>query len=109
MASILVTLTSSPETPAGGRALALAESLAGDGHALTLCCLQDAVLLASTRAPHDARAVRDRLRDRGARCLVLGADLALRGLEPDPNACAVDYFQMIDALAAGHDRVIGAL
>lgn len=109
MASILVTLASSPDTPAGERALALAESLSRDGHALTLCCLQDAVLLASTRAPRPARAALGRLLDRGARCLVLGADLALRGLEPELHACAVDYPKVIAALTAGHARVIGAL
>jgi len=108
VASILLALTSAPETPAGRRALGLAESLSGLGHALTLCCLQDSVVLASTRAPDGARAALGRLLDRGAGCLVLGEDLTLRGLEPAARASAVDYGAMVAALAAGHDRVLGA-
>ncbi|MBI2219120.1 MAG: hypothetical protein HYU51_17685 [Candidatus Rokubacteria bacterium] len=108
MASIFIALTSSPDVPAGQRALALAESLAGEGQVLTLCCLQDAVLLGSTRAPREAGAALGRLRDRGARCLVLGPDLALRGLQRDLHAEAVDYPDVIAALAAGPDRVAGA-
>ncbi len=109
MAAILLALSSSPETPAGQRALALAGSLADQGHALTLCCLQDAVLVASTRASNEARAALDRLLDRGARCLVLGEDLALRGLRAGPRASALDYTGLVAALAGDHDRVIGAL
>jgi hypothetical protein len=37
------------------------------------------VLLGSARGPREARVALDRLRDRGARGLVLGPDLALRG------------------------------
>lgn len=109
MASILLTLGSSPETPAGQRALALASSLADQGHALTLCCLQDAVLLGSDRAPGEARAMLDGLLDRGARCLVLRQDLLLRGLQGGERALMVDHAGLIAALTATHDRVIGAL
>ncbi len=109
MASILLTLGSSPETAAGQRALALASALAGHGHALTLCCIQDAVLLGSDRAPGAARAILDGLLDRGARCLVLRADLLLRGLHGGERALTVDHAGVIAALAADHDRVIGAL
>ncbi len=109
MASILVTLTSSPETPAGQRALALVESLAGQGHALTLCCLQDAALLASTRVPGAACAVLARLLDRGTRCLALQDGLVLRGLAAARSASPVDHVGVVAALAAGHDRIIGAL
>lgn len=109
MASVLVVLTSSPTTPTGRQALALAESLAGQGHALTLCCLQDAALLGSDRSPREARAVLDRLLDRGARCVVLGEDLALRGLREVPHARTVDHAGVVALLAAPQDRVIGAL
>lgn len=109
MASILVVLTSSPSTPAGGQALSLAESLAGQGHALTLCCVQDAVLLGSDRAPRDARVALDRLLSHGARCVVLGEDLACRGLKPGDRAATVDHAGVVALLAAEHDRVIGAL
>lgn len=109
MASILLTLISSPETPAGRRALALAESLAGQGHRLIVCCLQDAVLLGSTRAPRDVRAALDGLLDRGARCAVLGDDLVLRGLRPRTEASTVDLAGLVATLAGDHDRVIGAL
>ena len=109
MASILVALTSSPETPAGQRALSLVESLAVQGHTVTLCCMQDAVLLGSSRAPHSSRATLDRLLGRGARCLVLGEDLASRGLEPGPTVSMPDHAGLAMALAADHDRIIGAL
>jgi hypothetical protein len=108
MASVLIALTSSPDAAAGQRALALAESLAGEGHALTICCLEDAVLLGSARAPREARAALDRLHDRGVRCFVLGPELALRGLEAGPQAESVGYPDVIAALAACPDRVIGA-
>lgn len=109
MASILLALGSSPDSPAGQRALALASSLADQGNALTLCCLQDAVLLASTRASGAARATLDGLLDRGARCLVLREDLLLRGLHGRERAVAVDHAGVVEALAAGPDRVIGVL
>ncbi len=109
MASILVALSSSPETPAGRQALKLAESLAAEGHALTLCCLQDAVLLGSDRARGEARALLDGLLDRGARCLVLQEDLLLRGLRAAERALTVDHAGLIAALTADHDRVVGAL
>jgi hypothetical protein len=109
MAAILLALTSSPQSPAGQRALAFAESLAEEGHRLTLCCLQDAVLLASRRAAGPPRESRDRLLERGARCLVLGEDLTRRGLEADPRASVLDHAGVAAALAAGHDRVVGAL
>jgi sulfur transfer complex TusBCD TusB component (DsrH family) len=109
MASILVALISSPETPGGRRALSLAESLAIQGHAVTLCCVQDAVLLGSSRAPRPSKATLDRLLGRGARCMVLGEDLASRGLEPGPAVSMVDHMGLVTALAADHDRIIGAL
>jgi hypothetical protein len=109
MASILVALMSSPETPRGRRALSIVESLAVQGHTLTLCCVQDAVLLGSSRAPQPSRATLDRLLSHGARCLVLGEDLALRGLEAGPAVSMVDHTGVATALAADHDRIIGAL
>lgn len=109
MASILVVLTSSPTTPGGRQALALAESLADQGHALTLCCLQDATLLGSNCPPPDAWPALDRLLDRGARCLVLGEDLGLRGLQEGPRSSTVNHAGLVTLLTSEHDRVIGAL
>jgi sulfur transfer complex TusBCD TusB component (DsrH family) len=109
MASIVVTLISAPGTPGGRRALALAGSLAAQGHALTLCCLQDAVLLGSDRAPLEARMALERVLAQGGRCLVLRQDLAMRGLRPAAQAAVVDHAGIVATLAAGHDRVIGAV
>ena len=109
MASILLALSSSPASPAGRHALRLAESLAALGHALTLCCLQGGVLLGSDRVPGEARAALDGLLERGARCLVLGEDLLLRGLRAGERALTVDHAGLIAALTADHDRVVGAL
>ncbi|MEK7370749.1 MAG: hypothetical protein AAB265_04760 [candidate division NC10 bacterium] len=49
------------------------------------------------------------LLDRGARCLVLRQDLLLRGLQGGERALTVDHADLIAALTANHDRVIGAL
>ncbi|MBI1847817.1 MAG: hypothetical protein HY294_08775 [Candidatus Rokubacteria bacterium] len=38
---------------------------------------------------------------------MLGTDLGLRGLEPDPHAQAIDYPEVIPGLAPGPDRVVG--
>jgi hypothetical protein len=100
MASILLVLTSSPLSPPGQRALALAGSLAEAGHALTLCCLQDAVA-----TPPFLR----HLLERGTRCVVLGEDLEMRGLRAPEGATVVDRAGIVALLADGHDRVIGAL
>jgi sulfur transfer complex TusBCD TusB component (DsrH family) len=108
MASICVVLRSAPDTPAGRQALALVESLAREGHTLTLCCLQDAVLLAADRGLEGARETLAGLLARGARCLVLGDDLVTRGLRAGEHACTVDRAGLIAALTAGHDRVVGA-
>lgn len=108
MASVLVVLSSVPTSAAGQRALALAEALCRQGHALTLCCLQDAVILGSDRSPGGARAALQRMLDRGARCVVLGDDLALRGLQAGPGAATVDHPALVELLVAPHDRVIGA-
>ena len=109
MASILIVLSSSPGSSLGERALTLAESLSRAGHALTLCCLQDAALLASTRAPGVARAALDAMRQRGARCLVSAEDLEMRGLRASDGISATDHSGVVALLAGAHDRVIGAL
>lgn len=109
MASILVVLTSSPASPAGQRALSVAETLVGQGHRLTLICLQDAVLLASDRSPSEGRSSLDRLLARGTRCVALGEDLACRGLKASERASALEHSGIVALLAAEHDRVIGAL
>lgn len=109
MGSILVVLTSPPTAPAGRQALALAGSLRSQGHGLTLCCLQDAAVLGSTRPPRDIRPELEGLMARDVRCVVLQQDLALRGLEAAPRAEPVDHAGLLAVLAAGHDRVIGAI
>ena len=108
MASILLALISAPETAGGRQALALAESLAAAGHRLTVCCLQDATILGSNRAPSDARATLDRLLDRVARCLIIVDDLVLRGLAVGERAMTVDRDGIVAALTAADDRVVGA-
>jgi sulfur transfer complex TusBCD TusB component (DsrH family) len=109
MASILMLLTSSPASQTGQRALSLAESLVDQGHLLTLCCLQDATLLGSDRSPREARGALESLLERGARCLVLGEDLACRGLAPAHGAKTVNHAGVVDLLAGPYDRLIGAL
>ncbi len=106
MASILLVLTSSPQSPPGQRALAIAGSLAEAGHAITLCCLQDAVFLG---AGDQARPALSRLLGGGARWAVLREDLAMRGLPAHEGASVVDHAGVVALLAGGYDRVIGCL
>ena len=106
MASILMVLASSPHSSAGQQALALAESLAGQGHALILCCLQDAV--GAGGASDCTRSVLHHLWEGGARWVVLGADLEMRGLETPEGASVVDRAGVVALLAGDYDRVIGA-
>ena len=87
----------------------MAESLVDQGHALTLCCLQDSVILGSDRSPRDARVSLDRLVNRGTRCVALGEDLTCRGLKPSDPASTIDHAGVVALLSAGHQRVIGAL
>lgn len=109
MASILVVLSSSPASSAGQRALSIVESLVDQGHVLTLCCLQDAVLLAGDHLPRETATRLERLLERGARLLVLDEDLAARGLRPCEPAVPLGHAGVSALLAADHDRVIGAL
>jgi sulfur relay protein TusB/DsrH len=109
VASILLVLTSSPASPRGARALALAETLAEEGHAVTLCGLQDAVILGTDHAPPAARAALARLVRRGARLSVLEEDLRARGLTRGAATSAVDHAGVVSLLATTHDRVIGTL
>ena len=102
---MLLVLTSSPHSPAGERALELAESLADQGHALTLCCLQDAVCLAASER---ARPRLRRLMGSGVRCVVLEDDLKMRGLRAFEETSVVDRKAVV-SLLADHDRVVGAL
>lgn len=106
MASILLVLTSSPHSSAGRRALALAESLVDQRHTLTLCCLQDAAVLA---AGHATRPLLQRLLKAGARCVVLQDDVTSRGLRALDDVSLVDRAAIVSLLAGDHDRVIGAL
>lgn len=109
MASILLVLTSSPHSSAGERALALAESLAGQRHTLILCCLQDAVFLARGGETNGSQEPLRRLLEHGARCVVLDEDLLTRGLKAGSHVVATDRAGVVALLAGDHDRVIGAL
>jgi len=112
MSSVCLLITSPPTSPEGRQALHLAEALLEALGALALCVLQDAVVLAGRKQPHDTRQAMERLVARGAAVFVLHEDLALRGLvsaELLEGVRAVDYREIVDLLADGHARVIGAL
>ena len=106
---ILMLLASAPHSPSGKQALTFAQSLAAEGHALTLCCLQDAVAWGAGVADDPTRSLLHRLEAVGVRRVVLGADLEMRGLRAPRGVSVVDYAGLVTLLAAEHDRVIGAL
>ncbi len=105
---ILVLLASAPDSPSGKQALAFAQSMTAEGHALTLCCRQDAAAWGAGRADDPTRSFVHRLEAAGVRCVALGADLELRGLRAARGVSVVDYAGLVTLLAAEHDRVIGA-
>lgn len=104
---IVMLLASAPHSPSGKQALAFAQSLAAQGHALTLCCLQDAVAWGAGGADDPTRSFLHRLEAAGVRWVVLGADLEMRGLRAPRGVSVVDYAGLVTLLAAEHDRVIG--
>lgn len=105
-------MTSSPTSSEGRQALELAGALLEAHGALTLCALQDAVVLACRKQPDATRQVMERLLARGARLCVLNEDLALRGLtamEMLEPVVFVSYREIASHLADEQSQVIGCL
>src|SRR3990172_10154417 len=105
-------ITSHPTSPEGRQALELAEGLLSAHDALTICALQDAVVLACRKQPHETRQAMKHLLARGATVCVLQEDLALRGLastELIEPVTFVDYRKIVELLAGDRAQVIGCM
>jgi sulfur relay protein TusB/DsrH len=112
MSGVCLLITSSPTSPEGRQALELAEALYAASDALTLCALQDAVVLACRKQPDATRQVMERLLARGVTLCVLNEDLALRGLtamEMLEPVVFVSYREIASRLADEQSQVIGCL
>jgi sulfur relay protein TusB/DsrH len=112
MSGVCLLITSSPTSPEGRQALDLTEGLLGAPDALTVCALQDAVVLACRKQPRETLHAMERLLACGATLCVLREDLALRGLasaELLDQAKLVDSRGVVELLAEDHGQVIGCL
>jgi sulfur transfer complex TusBCD TusB component (DsrH family) len=102
---------SGPGTSEAEGALGLAQALLDQGGGLVLALLQDAVLLALKNGELPAQRRSRGLLERGARCVYLTEDLAMRGFVSDQalSGCSlVKYEELIDVLLADGASVAGA-
>lgn len=104
MERIAVLVTSSPDTPAAGRAFQLVRDLAAQGHQVTLGLLEDAVVGGTGRLPQVPL-------QQSAAVMVLAEDLTLRGIDQaqlHPVCRACTYSELIDQVMMKSDRALGA-
>ena len=103
MEKIAILVASSPTSALAQRAFNLAETLASQGHQVTLGLLEDAVIAGTGGVPgvpaHKCASV-----------MVLADDLALRGFEPDsllPGCRGCSYGDLVDLMMEHVDRTLG--
>jgi sulfur relay protein TusB/DsrH len=112
MRPVCLLITSPPTSPEGRQALDLASAFLQAGSGLTLCALQDAVVLACRKQPDDARQAMERFLAQGVTVCVPHEDLALRGLastELLEPVTLVDYRKIAELLADDRAHVIGCM
>jgi sulfur transfer complex TusBCD TusB component (DsrH family) len=108
---IAILLKSGPDTAEAERTLAMASDMLSQGHAVTLCLLQDAVHLCRSGACFHAAAHLRTLLEKHLAVQALKPDCSLRGIDlvPENNAISTgDYSSLIDLIESS-DRVIGIL
>ncbi|MBI4671897.1 MAG: DsrE family protein [Chloroflexi bacterium] len=111
MDSILFLLNSTPSSPNAARAFMAALTLRTQGHPVSLCLMQDAVLAGLETGEDGVNARTAHVLQAGVSMYALGEDLALRGFTPQKLYAGIqvaDYPQLLD-LFEQHARVIGAL
>ena len=106
----LIVIKSGPGTPEMTRGLRLAADLLGQGGAVQVVLLQDAVHLSRTGPDHPDRAAAQSLAEGGAHLAFIEADLILRGF----GGTAGQIFQPLDypalvGLMTSCDKVVGAI
>jgi sulfur transfer complex TusBCD TusB component (DsrH family) len=108
---IAILLKSGPDTAEAERTLTMASDMLSQGHAVTLCLLQDAVHLCRPGARFPAAAHLQTLLEKQLTVQALKPDCSLRGIDPVPENNAIstgDYSALIDLIESS-DRVIGLL
>ena len=104
MEPVVLLVASGPRTPEAATALALAGALQEAGHAVSLCLLQDATLLALARS--------DRPLLVPTRVYVAADDLLLRGFTVEdvtPGVQVTDHGALVDLMTMDGVRTIGVL
>lgn len=103
MERVAILVASSPTSDPARRAFNLAQTLASQGHQVTLGLLEDAVVAGTGGVPGVTV-------DSLASVMVLADDLALRGFEPDsmvPGFQSCSYGDLVDLMMERVDRTLG--
>lgn len=106
---VAILLKSGPETLEAERTLSIASDMLSQGHAVTLCLLQDAVHLCRSRTQFHSAAHLRTLLEKQLTLQALKQDCSLRGIDPMSESIAMntgDYSSLIDLIESS-DRVIG--
>ena len=106
---VAIFLKSGPDTTEAERTLTMASDMLSQGHAVTLCLLQDAVYLCRFGARFPAAGHLQSLLEKHLTIKALKQDCSLRGIDPVSENNAIytgDYSSLIDLIETS-DRVIG--
>lgn len=110
MKSILVMISSPPNTPNAVRALRLANAFNEKGNKVSVFLLQDGVLCALSKQDTSAKALLEKAMTAGAGCYVLEEDLVCRGFKMQDGISKVrrsDYSELVELMMERNDLVLG--
>lgn len=108
---VAILLKSGPDSAEAQRTLTIASDMLSQGHAVTLCLMQDAVHLCRSGASSPAAVHLQTLLEKQLSVKALKQDCSLRGIDPVSGKNAIntgDYSSLIDLIESS-DRVIGIL
>ena len=108
---VVILLKSGPDSAEAERTLTIASDMLSQGHAVTLCLMQDAVHLCRSGASFPAAFHFQTLLEKQLPVTALKQDCSLRGIDPVSEKNAIktgDYSSLIDLIESS-DRVIGIL
>lgn len=108
---VAILLKSGPDTAETERTLTMASDMLTQGHAVTLCLLQDSIHLCRSGADFQAAGCFQKLLEKQLAVQVLKSDCHLRGIDPVSETgriTACDYSSIVDLIESA-DRTIGIL
>jgi sulfur transfer complex TusBCD TusB component (DsrH family) len=108
---VLILLKSGPDTVEAERTLKTASDLLSQGHAVTLCLLQEAVHFYRGELQFPTVSSLQALMDRNLIVQALQPDCSLRGITPSSETSRItagDYSSIVDLIESS-DRTIGLL